>query len=178
VLQAARQRCAQQIEDTLDWLHVIGAIWGDEKPGNVVFGQDDQAWLIDLSGGRPRDGQRSTWPAQLRVSPGTREHQEVTRPLNYLFRHARDGRRAWCIGCTTSSTYFQYLFGFSVVPNLSFEWPEANRQLRRLNPLNTSHGCGKPFDPGSPTINPPHLLAGMASVGEARRAGVGRNEAR
>lgn len=50
VPEATRQGWAAQIRGTLDWLHIIGLVWGDGKLENVIIDKDDQAWLIDLTG--------------------------------------------------------------------------------------------------------------------------------
>ncbi|KAK3331542.1 hypothetical protein B0H66DRAFT_599016 [Apodospora peruviana] len=51
VLLPLRQKWAAQIEGTLSELHGRRIIWGDAKPGNVIIGERDDAWLIDFGGG-------------------------------------------------------------------------------------------------------------------------------
>lgn len=51
VPEGRRREWARQITETVEMLHAVGLVWGDVKPGNVIIGLDDQAWLIDFGGG-------------------------------------------------------------------------------------------------------------------------------
>ncbi|KAK2596308.1 hypothetical protein N8I77_013204 [Diaporthe amygdali] len=51
VAEERRRAWARQITETVEALHAVGLVWGDVKPGNVIIGFDDKAWLIDFGGG-------------------------------------------------------------------------------------------------------------------------------
>ena len=46
-----KQKWVAQIEHSMLALHSIGVVWCDAKPGNVLIGEDDNAWLLDFGGG-------------------------------------------------------------------------------------------------------------------------------
>jgi len=48
---SVKKKWAAQIEHTVAELHKKSITWGDAKPGNIMIGEHDDAWLIDFGGG-------------------------------------------------------------------------------------------------------------------------------
>lgn len=52
IAKPRREAWASQVQQTVNWMHSIGVIWGDGKSDNVLIHPDtDEAWLIDFGGG-------------------------------------------------------------------------------------------------------------------------------
>jgi len=56
VAKLRRKKWAGQIRSIVQQLHDIGVVWGDAKPGNILIGKKDNAWIIDLEGAGQKDG--------------------------------------------------------------------------------------------------------------------------
>ena len=50
VAKLRRKKWAGQIRSIVQQLHDIGVVWGDAKPGNILIGKKDNAWIIDFGG--------------------------------------------------------------------------------------------------------------------------------
>ena len=44
-----------QVKEIVNQLHVIGVVWGDVKPDNVLIDNKGDAWVVDFGGGYSPD---------------------------------------------------------------------------------------------------------------------------
>ena len=49
-----KKRWATQVQQSVEFLHQIGVVWGDGKADNVLVDTENNAWLIDFGGGWTR----------------------------------------------------------------------------------------------------------------------------
>lgn len=73
------KKWGRQIKETVDKLHMVGIIWGDAKPSNVVIDLNDDAWLLDFGGGLSQG-----WVDEDFLNTKAGDQQAVERILKFL----------------------------------------------------------------------------------------------